>query len=77
MERAQKEGIIKDLKKKMVFITGPRQVGKTWLAKDITRLFPGSVYLNFDRAEDRGIIRDEAWFEGTPLSRPQTYWCQL
>jgi len=43
MERQQKQQIMNDLKKKMVFITGPRQVGKTWLAKDIARLFPGSV----------------------------------
>ncbi len=32
MERFQKKQILKDLEKKMVFITGPRQVGKTWLA---------------------------------------------
>ena len=67
MERQQKQQIMNDLKKKMVFITGPRQVGKTWLAKDIARLFPGSVYLNYDSAGDRRIIKDEAWLENTTL----------
>jgi len=45
LERTQKERGLKDLKKKMVFLTGPRQVGKTWLAKDIATHFPKSVYL--------------------------------
>ena len=34
MERAQKAAIVRDLSKKMVFLTGPRQVGKTTLAKE-------------------------------------------
>lgn len=67
MNRLQTEFIKKDLARKMVFITGPRQVGKTWMAKEIARSFPDSVYLNYDRAEDRRIIRDEAWLEKTDL----------
>lgn len=67
MKRSQKSYILSDLEKKMVFVTGPRQVGKTWLAKDIARLFPNSVYLNYDSAGDRKIIRQEAWLPDTDL----------
>jgi uncharacterized protein len=37
MERVQKSRIIKDLKKKIVLLVGPRQSGKTYLAKDIAK----------------------------------------
>lgn len=61
MKRKQFSQIIKDLEKKMVFIVGPRQVGKTWLAKEIGRNFQEAVYLNYDSAEDRQIIKKESW----------------
>ncbi len=67
MYRKQIEQIIKDLDKKMVFIVGPRQVGKTWLAKEIGKNYSNTVYLNYDRAEDRQIIRKEIWPRKTEL----------
>lgn len=65
MYREQIEQIYKDLNKKMVFIVGPRQVGKTWLAKEIGKKFERVVYLNYDRAEDRQIIKKEQWSKKT------------
>jgi hypothetical protein len=67
VERIQKDLILKDLKKKMAFLTGPRQVGKTWLAQKIAGLFPKSIYLNYDSLEDRKIIQTESWLEDTSL----------
>ena len=45
----------------MVFITGPRQVGKTFLAKDISSKFGNPVYLNYDDQTDASIIRKASW----------------
>lgn len=50
--------VVEDIKQKMVFICGPRQVGKTTLAKQIgDKFFAGkTVYLNWDNREDRKAI---------------------
>ncbi|MES2273835.1 MAG: ATP-binding protein [Chlamydiota bacterium] len=67
MKRFQKEAILRDLPKKMVFLAGPRQAGKTTLAKEIAEEFSSSTYLNYDRLEDRKILQKEAWLPSTEL----------
>lgn len=54
MERYLKKPIADDLKKKMVFLGGPRQVGKTTLANSYIRSARG--YLNWDIAQHRELI---------------------
>lgn len=50
----------RDLEKKMVFISGPRQSGKTTLVKDL--LPKGeSLYLNWDDIDDRKKILKRLW----------------
>lgn len=59
-----------DLKQKMVFVSGPRQVGKTTLARRILcRICPRrQIYFNWDRAEHRRIIRNLAWSRQAPVA---------
>jgi uncharacterized protein len=54
--------IIEDLKKKMVFVGGPRQVGKTTLAKAIlAKDYPEGRYLNWDFDDDRQDTLKKKW----------------
>lgn len=51
------ENVLEDLEEKMVFISGPRQVGKTTLARDIVgKKFSNITYFNWDFGEDRKKI---------------------
>lgn len=67
MERYLFDLVYNDLGKKMVFMTGPRQVGKTYLAKQIQKKFPNSVYLNYDDIDDAMIIKKRIWPQNSPL----------
>ncbi len=60
-----KEKILSDLRKKMVFIAGPRQAGKTFLAREILKEFSNGVYLNYDFFEHREIIKSAGWIESS------------
>lgn len=55
--------IIEDLKKKMVFLGGPRQVGKTTLAQSLIKNFHDMhpAYLNWDSSPDRIRIKNRDW----------------
>jgi predicted AAA+ superfamily ATPase len=56
-----------DLRGKMVFLAGPRQVGKTTLARRILDAEGPGVYLSWDRRDDRGAIRAARWPAGPAL----------
>lgn len=51
----------------MVFVAGPRQVGKTTLAQRILAADGPGVYLNWDNREDRAEIRRAQWPAGDAL----------
>ncbi|MFC1612100.1 ATP-binding protein [Myxococcota bacterium] len=54
--------ILKDLEKKMVFLGGPRQVGKTTIAKRILGdSFSTGRYFNWDLDDDRRAILAKQW----------------
>lgn len=54
--------ILEDLNKKMVFVGGPRQVGKTTLARAVlSENFPEGRYLNWYYDEDRQDILKKRW----------------
>ena len=67
MLRKQYNHILKDLQSKMVLLAGPRQVGKTWIAKEICKEFKRSIYLNYDNLSDKKIIKQASWPENTEL----------
>ena len=48
----------KYLRKKILLISGPRQCGKTTLAKMISA---NHDYINFDNAKERAVLEEQAW----------------
>jgi predicted AAA+ superfamily ATPase len=56
------EFVYKDLQEKMVFIGGPRQVGKTTFAVSlVANKFKNHAYYNWDNREDRKKILQSTW----------------
>lgn len=54
--------IMDDLKDKMVFVGGPRQVGKTTLCRNfVASDFDGNAYYNWDNRADRKTIMASSW----------------
>jgi len=57
-----------DLKKKMVFVGGPRQVGKTTMAQSLQAAdFASGRYLNWDFDDDRHDIINKRWSKNDRL----------
>ncbi|MCP5054563.1 MAG: AAA family ATPase, partial [bacterium] len=58
MERYPETYIKKDLAEKIVLLSGPRQVGKTTLSRQLLSPY---VYLNYDATGDRKTLKNEEW----------------
>ena len=61
MKRLIEPLIQRDLLKKMVFLSGPRQAGKTTLAQTIAKQWRRPQSLNWDVLTDQRIIRNQSW----------------
>jgi predicted AAA+ superfamily ATPase len=61
MRRYLENAVRDDLGKKMVFLSGPRQVGKTTLARAIMADSPRAQYLNWDVPADRRVLLAQSW----------------
>ena len=48
MRRTQAKAIVRDLENRRVLLSGPRQVGKSYLARSIAEGFQAPQYLNHD-----------------------------
>ncbi len=62
--RSIQASLSQDLGKKIVLLTGPRQCGKTTLAKAIS---DSTTYLNYDNLDDRSKIIQRSWNRGVDL----------
>ena len=61
-ERYLTQYILDDLKDKMVFVGGPRQVGKTTLCRNfVATSFKNPAYFNWDNRADRKTIMAATW----------------
>ncbi len=68
MERYCEKFIKNDLFKKMVFLGGPRQVGKTTMSKRYLHgEWANGEYLNWDIDEDKRSILKKQWLTSSPL----------
>ena len=61
------EFLLKDLEKHMVLLSGPRQCGKTTLAKALLSSRFKGEYLNWDQGKDRKRISQQDWDDGVEL----------
>ncbi len=61
MKRYLDNLVLADLAIKTVVLTGPRQVGKTTLSRQLMQSFGNAQYLNWDVLADRVVLQRQSW----------------
>lgn len=67
MKRYLDQIVLKDLASKAVVLTGPRQVGKTTLSRQLMGKFNQAQYLNWDVLADRMVLQKQSWSPAADL----------
>ncbi len=67
MNRYLDARVMADLRHKMVVLTGPRQVGKTTLARQLMAQWSPAQYLNWDVPGDRAVLNRQTWARNNRL----------
>jgi uncharacterized protein len=67
MKRYLDQIVLKDLTSKAVVLTGPRQVGKTTLSRQLMGKFNQAQYLNWDVLADRIVLQNQSWSPAADL----------
>lgn len=61
MKRYLDDLVLSDLATKAVVLTGPRQVGKTTLSRQLMQSFGNAQYLNWEVLADRVVLQRQSW----------------
>ena len=56
-----------DVDKKLVILTGPRQIGKTTLSRQLQADCPDAVHYNYDVPAHRVVLNSQSWSEQAPM----------
>jgi len=63
MQRYLAQTVFKDIKKKLVILTGPRLVGKTSMSRQLMSYYQNPLYLNWDIPEHRVRLQKQDWYD--------------
>jgi uncharacterized protein len=67
MKRYLQDHVLSDIKRKLVILTGPRQVGKTYMGRQLMSQFKTPLYLNWDIPEDRVRLQTQSRYDHNDL----------
>ena len=63
MKRYVEQAVYKDIKKKLVILTGPRQVGKTYMSRQLMSYYQNPLYLHWDIPDHRVRLQKQDWYD--------------
>ncbi len=63
MQRYVEQTVFKDIKKKLVILTGPRLVGKTYMSRQLMSYYHNPLYLHWDIPEHRVRLQKQDWYD--------------